>query len=420
KSGMDVIVTDHHSIPKKLPESALALLHPFLPGDNYPFRELSGSAVAYKFAVALMHEIRGEEEALVWRKKLADLASLGTVADCMQLTGENRWIVKNGIDQMRETSWGGLKKLMKSAGIDEIQGYDSDVIGFCLGPRINAAGRLETPYYALQLLLDENGSATSLAEKLEELNKERRAMVECAMEQAEERLQAENQLNRKIIITWDKDWPAGIIGLIAARLNEKYNRPTIVLEDRGGELVASCRSPHYFNVAEALREVGHHLKSHGGHAAAAGFTIDYINLEAFIEEIQAHADETIEMDLLIPTLAIDYKIELEEITFDLVSALNQKAPFGTGNVKPRFLISGVEPRDLQTVGREHGHVKFYLQSEKNRLSAIAFRFGQHFSTLQNAIHTEKKLLDVVFELDKSVWNGRERLELKVVDLRFSD
>lgn len=418
--GMDVIITDHHAIPKRIPP-AYALLHPNLPDDTYPFHDLSGSAMAYKLAVGVMGYMRGEESAREWKFKLADLASLGTVADCVPLVGENRWIVKTGLDQMRQTNWEGLNVLLKNAGVTEINGYDSDLIGFRLGPRINAAGRLETPTISLQVLLNENGAAARLAQKLEELNGDRRDRVEGAVEEAEVQIIARNLLENRVIVAWSQEWPAGIIGLIAARLSEKYHRPAIVLEDRGHEMVASCRSPEFFNVVHALTVCSDRLKAFGGHAGAAGFTIEPDQMDLFVEELEQHAVAVIHPEDMIPVINIDYELKLADITVELATTLASFEPYGAGNARPRFLLRNIAPLDLQTVGQEHRHLRFQVQGTgKEKFSAIAFRFGDHYTALQQVLTQDKKLMDVVFELERNVWNGRERIQLKVVDLGISN
>lgn len=413
--GIDVIITDHHALPATLPQ-AHALLHPNLPGDTYPFHELSGSAVAYKFAVALMHRIKGEEAGREWKHRLVDLASLGTVADCMPLVGENRWIVKNGLDQMRHTEWEGLKILLQNAGVDQIVGYDSDIIGFRLGPRINASGRMQSPVVSLQVLLNENGAAAALAQKLESFNLERRVSVEVALETAEIQIREHNRLEKNLLIAWHEDWSAGIIGLLAARLSEKYHRPAIVMENRGHELVASCRSPEFFNIVHALTACRDHLKTFGGHAGAAGFTISTEQLPGFLEAIEAATTEVLKDKDLTPTLTVDYEVNLEDLTVELAARLATFEPYGVGNLRPKFLLRSVRPVDLQTVGRERSHVRFQVKEGERQFSAIAFRFGDHYTTLQRAISEGSGTLDVVFEVERNVWNGRERIQLKVVDM----
>ncbi len=406
KAGIDVILTDHHAIPKKRPQ-AFALLHP---EEGYPFPHLAGAGVAFKLAVALM----GDE----WIEKLVDLASLGTVADCVPLIGENRWITKHGIEQMRKTEWEGLKTLLKTAGVKEINGHNSDIIGFRLGPRINAAGRLETPYFALQMLLNENGSALSLAEKLESMNNDRKVILEKALETAENRIKKDDLFKKPALILWDTEWGAGIVGLIASRISEKYHRPTIIMENRGEDLIGSCRAPDTFNMVKALQSMPDHFESFGGHSGAAGFTLPTKNLTRFLEEMEEYTTNNISEKDLQPTLTIDYEVTLPEITFDLANQLASLEPYGEKNPRPCFVVKNIEPLDLQTVGQEHRHLKFTVQGPKHILPAIAFRFGPYYKDIQKAFY-DKKPIDVAFELEKNVWNGKERLQLRVVDLRLT-
>lgn len=405
-AGIDVILTDHHTIPKRIPP-AYAILHP---QKDYDFPHLAGAGVAFKLAVALI----GDND---WIEKLVDLASLGTIADCVPLVGENRWIAKKGIDRIRKTEWKGLKALLNIAGVDEIHGYNADVIGFRIGPRLNAAGRLETPYFALQMLLNENDSAVTLAEKLEELNGERQAILEKAMEQAEERIEKENLLNKRVLILWDDKWGAGILGLIASRLSEKHHRPTIIMENRGEELVASCRTPETFNIIEALQSLSDHFTSFGGHSGAAGFTAPTENLAQFLEDIEKYAEEKLTTEDLEPVLTIDHEVTLPEITLDLANKLANLEPYGESNPRPRFVVRDVSPIHLQTVGREHRHIKFNIQTEKEPIPVIAFRFGEYFPQVEEAFYS-KKNLDIVFEIEKNIWKKREKLQLRVVDLKI--
>jgi single-stranded-DNA-specific exonuclease len=409
--GLDVIVTDHHTIPEVPPTDAIAILHPAL---GYVFPHLSGSGVAFKLAVALMSKLRGPKEASIWQTKLVDLASLGTVADCVPLVGENRHITKKGLEQMAKTEWSGLKTLLVKNGITEIHGHDSDLIGFRLAPRLNAAGRIETPYFALQLLLNENNTARQLAEKLEQLNKQRQNFLEEALKKAEERLDRQNLLNNRVLILWDSDWRSGIVGLIAARLSEKHNRPAIVMEERGDELIASCRSPENFNLVKALQSMEDLFETFGGHSAAAGFTLRVESLTEFIDKMEKYAGKHLNEQSLKPTLNIDYKVSLSQITQSLADQVATLAPFGEGNPKPRFVVRNANPADLQTVGRDHSHLRFKVKS----FSAIAFRFGSHYETLQRALFASRPV-DVVFELDKNYWKGREQIQLKVLDLKVN-
>jgi len=409
--GMDVIITDHHTIPEKMPD-AYTILHPALGENGYPFPHLSGSGVAFKLGVALMGD-----NADIWRDKLVDLASLGTIADCVPLIGENRWIAKQGLDQIRKTEWEGLKTLFNKAGGDNSNGHDSDLVGFRIAPRLNAAGRIETPYFALQLLLNENNSAHALSEKLEQLNLQRQHFLEEALKKAEERIEKQSLLNKKVLILWDSDWRSGIVGLIAARLSEKNHRPAIIMEERGEELVASCRSPETFNIVKALQSMAECFETFGGHAAAAGFTLKTSQLAQFVGMMEEYAEKHISDDDLEPILNVDYEVDLNEINKSLLSKVTALEPYGEGNSKPRFVVRGVHPLSLQTVGREHSHLRFRVQTADAPVQAIAFRFGPHYDLLQKAVF-DQRAVDIAFEFSRNVWKGREQMQLRVIDIKI--
>ncbi len=278
--GLDVIITDHHTIPEQMPDKAYAILHTSQPGDEYPFKGLTGAGVAYKFASALITDKYGVEEREEYLYALLDLASLGTVADIGPIRDENRIIVKFGLEALKDTRWSGLRHLKEQAGIQPDEKLNIGTIGFKIGPRINAAGRIDHPYYALQLLLSEdNEKGKLLAEHLERLNHDRQQMVIKAMLEAE--TQYTGRRSEKIFVAWSPDWHVGILGLIAGKISEKYGVPAMILQDFGDYLVASARSPETFNVVEALTATGDYLEHFGGHAQAAGFNIRKERLEDF-------------------------------------------------------------------------------------------------------------------------------------------
>ena len=220
-----------------------------------------------------------------------------------------------------------------------------------------------------------------------------------------------------MLIIWNRGWSAGIIGLIASRLSEKYHRPAIIMEHRGEEMIGSCRSPEGFNMIGALQACSQYFKSYGGHASAAGFTIPTQQVKAFSADIENYVKEHFTDNDLEPVLTIEYEIKLDEITSDLANQLSALEPYGEKNPRPKFVIRNIGPLDLQTVGREHRHIKFFLQGSRRSFPVIAFRFGDHYKKLQKAVF-DKKNLDVAFEVEKNLWNGREQLQLRVVDLKI--
>ncbi|MFA6917723.1 MAG: single-stranded-DNA-specific exonuclease RecJ, partial [Candidatus Gracilibacteria bacterium] len=277
--NIDVIITDHHAVPEHLP-NAVAILHPRLPNSKYPFKELTGAGMALKLAQALLGPSNDNE----FFEELIALASLGTVADLGILQGENRLIVKKGLKNLLNTKSGGLKKLVELAELKDQNMIDAYTISFRIAPRINAAGRIGDPYLALSLLLQDEGSKKvhALGQKLEDLNVERQNKTEKATKEAEAFFTNQTELPY-ILVSEHKDWHVGILGLVAAKLVEKYNRPAIIMQDFGDTLVASARSPRFFNITEALAELKEYLVSFGGHAQAAGFSLKKENLEKFKE-----------------------------------------------------------------------------------------------------------------------------------------
>ncbi len=412
-NGIDTIITDHHTVPKEKPE-AISILHP-LSDCNYPFKGLTGAGVAFKLAHALLlyHDNNTDKSKIM---PLMELAALGTVADLGPLQDENRLIVKEGLKTLADTKWHGLKKIMKMAFIKENDKIDSFTIGYRIAPRINAAGRIGDPYIALKLLLqeEENEKISSLGSKLEELNTNRKDLTENAIKEAEELFKQETNLP-KILIAENPDWHVGIIGLIAGRLTENYHRPALIMQDFGETLIGSARSIDGFNIIGAITHCKEYLETFGGHFKAAGFNLKKENLPAFKEKISAYANENLNEKLLEPELGIDCELSPGEINLDLINELENLEPFGVGNQKPAFILRGLEPFFSTTVGRDNSHLKFTIKKDRKDFEVIAFRMGQHINELK--AHNK---IDLVFNLEKNVWNNREKIQLTALDFRGSE
>ncbi len=412
--GIDVIITDHHTVPQNFPDAAYAILHPLQPNCKYPFKGLTGAGVAYKLASALIADQFSTEERENFLFSLLDLASLGTVADIGPVQDENRIIIKYGLEALKNTRWPGLQLLKEHAGIKPDQKIDTHTIGFRIGPRINAAGRIDHPYYALQLLLntEDDAKGKKLADHLEKLNKTRQQMVIKALEEAENQYLSQKS-PAKIFIAWSADWHVGILGLIAGRIAEKYYVPCIILQDFGGYLVASARSPENFNVVEALTLHHQYLEHFGGHAQAAGLNIKKENLAKFVEAMTEYASQKLAQLVDKPAISIDSELEEKDINEDLMKFLEQMEPFGPANAQPLFLIKNVRHKFAKRVGKDQNHLSFqaYLNNnEKNKMAVIAYGFGEHKNILEQ--HAE---LDIVCNLERNEWNGRSQLQLRVVD-----
>jgi single-stranded-DNA-specific exonuclease len=411
--GIDVIITDHHTIPEQIPDQAYAILHPKQADCHYPFKGLTGAGVAFKLASALLTArfTGSDRDRMLY--SLLDLASLGTVADIGPLLDENRIIVKYGLEAMQKSNWPGLNLLMESAGIDLSQKLGVSDIGFKIGPRINAAGRIDHPYYALQMLLHDGDQdeGKSKARYLEQLNSERQQMVQKALLEAELKF-AEWPTDRKVFIAWSPEWHVGILGLICSRMVEKYGLPTIILQEFDDHLVASFRSNESFNAVDALNAVKDSLSHYGGHAQAAGFSLKKANLPDFIDRLCAYAAEELENHINQTDLLIDAEIDHEQVNDNFMRLIAQMEPFGTGNEKPVFMIRNTEAGEFKTVGRDQNHLHFLVRTPSGKFSSIAFKLGK----LLPDLHQHSRL-DIAFHLEKNVWNGRESIQFQVVDLR---
>lgn len=395
--GIDVILTDHHTVPAVLPQS-FATIHPKLE-PSYPFHDLSGSGVAFKLASALLQKTNNAD----WIPGLTDLASLGTVADCVSLHGENRTLVKLGLEQMKKTKWDGLQALLKSSGAWDKQIFTTHTIGFQIGPRLNASGRMDNPLWSLQTLLAVGSDAHEKSAKLEGFNKERQDL----MTKIQEEVEAGLNLTEPILILSGKGWSSGLVGLIAGRIQEKYGKPTFILEDQGETLTGSARSLPGFNAVEALRSVEHLLGKFGGHELAAGFHLKKENYSAFVLELQSHASQHIGQNDLNPVVNIDCALALTDFTRENAQKVENFAPFGIGNPEPIFLLEDVVIQDTKTVGAKAEHLQFYAQKGPLKLKGIAFRFWDKEEAL-------KKSKTILIKLRSSTWT-REGVEVELVD-----
>ncbi len=395
---MDVILTDHHSIPLELPK-AFATLHPKL-DENYPFKELSGSGVAFKLASGLLQRTKNED----WIPLLTDLASLGTVADCVPLQGENRTLVKLGLQQMKNTQWEGLRALLMNAGAWEKGEFSTHTIGFQVGPRLNASGRMDDPMWTLQTLLAVGLEAHQKANKLEEFNKERQDLMISMQTQAEAVL----DLEAPLLLAAGEGWSSGLVGLIAGRLQEKYGKPAFILEDQGATLTGSARSLPGFHAVNALSSVSDLLEKFGGHELAAGFHLKKENYPEFVQRLQAHASEQFKTNPVESELTLDLALEDSDLNLETVAKIQSFAPFGVGNSEPLFLIQNCEIQDLAPIKVGSPHLRFTLKKGANFVSGIAFNRATDLEKIQAA-------QEFAVHLELHEWKDRKSLQLRLVD-----
>ncbi len=409
--GMDVIVTDHHLVPAALPP-AVAVIDPKQAGDPYPEKNLAGVGLAYKLAQAYLTQYPGEG---LCADHWLDLVAIGTVVDLAPLRGENRLLVKAGLEKLRQEPRQGIFSLAQVAGVDLRKCTTSD-LGFRLGPRLNAAGRLKSALTALNLLTARNlQEAGRLAQELDTWNAKRQDQTEEIRERSV-RIAFEEDPEAILFFAAHPDFSEGVVGLAASRLVESFYRPSIVGHEGEETTVASCRSIPEFHITQALDECADLLVRHGGHAAAAGFTVRNENRAALVARLREIAQAQIGDLELLPVLDIDRTIKLEMLNGKYISGIltdiRGLEPTGRGNPEPVFASYGLEVRYARAVGREGTHLKLRLRAGKNDFDAIAFRQGYWLEDMPEKI-------DLTYRFEINEFNGRSTLQLNVKDIKAS-
>jgi single-stranded-DNA-specific exonuclease len=399
--GLDVIVTDHHRPGDELPDCPIVATRP----SDYPFPELCGTGVVFKLAQALLGP---DSEEL---KRHLDLVALATIADVVPLVGENRSLAIAGLRGLARTQKPGLQALMQVARVDPAA-VDAGACGFRLGPRINAAGRLGHPGSALELLLtDDKDVARTLARELEELNRERQMVEERIARDAVSKVEQwpEAQQRRRGYVLADENWHEGVIGIVASRLAERFNRPVVLIAGGDEEWKGSGRSIPSFDLHGALGACAGHLERFGGHRAAAGLSIRPERIEAFAQAFAAQAELALGDEDLRPVTRIDAVLPPgTRLTLDLCEELRRLAPFGLGNPDVTLLAGDCELGDLATVG-EGKHLRFRVRQDgRDAGSAIAFRLGGQLDRFRRVGR-----YDVAFRLEENRWNGTVAPQLVV-------
>ena len=417
--GLDMIVTDHHAIGPELPP-ALAVINPKQAGDPYPFKDLAGVGIAFKLAQALLLEEKRKPLApgplnLV-ETDLLDLVALGTVADLAPLLGENRSLVQRGLVELGKAQRPGIRALIEESGLRPGK-VDATDIGFVLGPRLNAAGRLSTAEISYRLLTaPDSWIAAPLASELGRLNSRRQELTAEKVALARELLRPEGAA-RYLYFAVDAGFPPGIVGLVAGKLSEDLYRPVLVAELGPQQTHGSARSIPEFNITAALDECRDLLERHGGHAAAAGFTVRNERLEELRQRLQEIASRQLAGQELAPTLEIDMVADLADLNWATAGFLTQLEPCGYANPHPVFASMGLEVADQRPVGKEGQHLKLKVRDPaatgpQMRVvrDAIAFRMGGWAGQLPSRV-------DLAYTFEINEFNGEPRLQLNVKDLR---
>ncbi len=408
--NMDVVVVDHHNFGETVPDAYL--IHPGLPDETYPFKSLAAVGVAYKFACALLATARERGIAVPegWEKWLLDLVAIATVTDMVPLVGENRVLETYGLKVLNKTKRPGLRAILEMAGV-EPGNITSETIGFGIGPRINAAGRMDHASLALRLMLSEDmDEARDLATELEQLNKLRQDSTKKMMVEAEKLL---DETPGKIIVLWKENWSPALVGLVAGRYADKFSRPVIAIGFHEKHWIGSGRSIPSYNITDAVKAAGEGILTRsGGHGAACGFALeDGALLPEFAKRLNEHAS-SIPDEELIPLLQIDAEIPLSAVTMENAERVAAMEPFGMGNAKPMFLSRRCQVLTCDTMGNGGAHIRLSLLDENGRkMKAVGFKMGSRLLDIM-----QKPELDIVYTITINDWQGRRSAECHLVDV----
>ncbi|MGZ6133335.1 MAG: single-stranded-DNA-specific exonuclease RecJ, partial [Myxococcaceae bacterium] len=414
--GMDTVIVDHHTVPDTLP-AATAILNPHQPGCEYPTKVLCAAGVAFNLAMALRRSLRTlgwferrPEPAL---KPLMDLVALATVCDVVPLTGANRILVQHGLDALARADRPGVRALKEVAGLETEGPVSAGQVGFRLGPRINAAGRLDDASVGLQLLRTRDlTEARALAAKLDDANKDRQEIERKMLVEAI--AQAEDRQGSRGLVLWAEGWHPGVVGIVAARIVERFHKPTLVIGVQGGVGKGSARSVEGFHLVEALRECAEHLSKFGGHRHAAGVTLEARRLPDFRRDFEAVAARRLREEDLEPRCRVDVVVDPGELTERAVGALAALGPFGAGNPEPTFVAESLHAEARIVTAKNGGvaHLKLVLP-DAPALDTIGFGMGPRLAELEGRV-------DLAFQPSVETWKGRTRVSLKLRDLRAAE
>ncbi len=401
--GIDVVVTDHHKTQDILPK-AVAVVNPHRADDTSPYEDLCGAGIALKLAMAM----EGEQFSIM--ENYGEIAAIGTVADLVPLTGENRTIVKAGLENIGNTERVGLSSLIEIAGIDTVNAGN---IGFRIAPRINAAGRLGTTYDALKVFMTEDyDEAQQKAKILNELNAQRQSIELDIFNEICDyiKINPEYSYDRVIVVS-SENWNAGVIGIVSSRVTELFGKPSIVISESGEICKGSGRSVLGFSIVDAVFACSEYLEKYGGHPMAMGFSIKKENIEPFRKAINAYANKIDKMPL--STVKIDCKLNPEKIFPEMVHEIQEFEPFGYGNSKPVFALCEMRLDKIIPL-KEGKHLKLAVSRNNARLNIMKFS-----TTVDEFPYSEGDILDFAVSLETNVYQGRENISFNVRDIKLS-
>jgi single-stranded-DNA-specific exonuclease len=414
--GLEVLVVDHHAVPSTLPP-ARAVLNPHQAGCDYPSRHLCAAGVAFNFCLGIRKRLR---DAGVFAQKtepnlrsMLDLVALATVSDVVPLTGPNRVLVKHGLREISLARRPGIQALKEVSGLDPFAEVTSGQVGFRLGPRINAAGRLHDASIGLQLLCAETvEAARPLAQALDAANLERREIEQRILGEAIQ--QADGRPDARGLVLSSDGWHPGVIGIVASRVVERFHRPTVLIALKDGVGRGSARSVDGFHLVGALQECSAHLLKFGGHKQAAGLALEESQLSEFSRAFEQVAARSLSEEDVLPRCRVDAVVSLSELDRQSIQGIDALAPFGSGNPEPVFASQGLTARPRVLANKREGlagHLKLLLESAPH-LDAIGFGMSDRAVLAQGPV-------DLAYQLSVEQWNGRERISLKLRDVRTS-
>ncbi len=415
EKNIDFIICDHHTPGEKIPD-AVAVLDPKRKDCKYPYKELSGCGVGFKLMQAFAEKNNINEDKIF---DLLDILVISIASDIVPITGENRTLASMGLKMLPETKRNSLKALLKVAGLlDEENPRPitiSDIV-FRIGPRINAAGRLEHAKNAVNLLLEKDfDNALEFAQKLDELNSERKSIQEKIVSDVDEIIENKpHLLEKKSFVFYDENWNKGIVGIVASKVIEKYYKPSILLAKSNGKWTGSGRSVENFDLYSAIDKCSHLLHSFGGHKYAAGLTIEDENLGQFIDCFEETVKSMITEDQLVPKLRISEILNFSEIDDKFMSLLEQFAPFGPENMRPVFVtFNVVDTGNSVTMGKNHEHLRLSVRDVSGKvLGGVAFGMGHLFDKIQ------KYPFDIAYTLGFNYWQGKKNVQMDIKDIRL--
>jgi single-stranded-DNA-specific exonuclease len=408
--GIDTIIVDHHAMPPELSKTAI-IIHPHVPGETYPFKPLAAVGVAFKLACALIIDAR-KRGAIIpngFEKWLLDFVAIATITDVVPLTGENRVLEKFGLTVLQKTRRHGFKSLYRIAGIDP-EDIDSQTVGFAIGPRINAAGRMRHAKLAFDALTATDATQADLfVNELQLANTERQKETEKMVAVALEKAKA--HANEKVICLAEDNWPHGLVGLVASRLVNEFHLPAYVVGRTERGIVGSGRSIPGFHITDALRPLSEYLARFGGHPQACGFSVkDEVSLEKLFAGLRLHAQTVLVDHSSEREYTVDAIIPVSECTLALAEQFLALEPYGEGNPRPTILIKNAKVASFTTLGKENNHLKIMADTGHGRLAMIAFKQAPRAQELGLGA-----TIDVIGEFNINAWNGRRDPQIMVKD-----